>query len=132
MKIVSEHTDQFYLTTQFQKFYEKSANSLIIKANPPNFTVLAVSNQFLELTKLKRAEVLGQDLFKVFPGSQQDSSKMQASIKTFKKAIETKKGISGPDFSCEVTNEMTGKMELQYWSNYHEPILNEVVKLFIY
>jgi two-component system sensor histidine kinase VicK len=125
MKVLSEYTDQFYLSEPFQRFFEKSANSLIIKANPPEFTVLAVSNHFLEITGCTRNQVLGHNLFSVFPGREQDDSEMNASIEKFMKAIETKERIDWPNFTYEIRNEQTGEMELQYWNNYHEPILNE-------
>jgi hypothetical protein len=125
MKVLSEYTDQFYLSEQFQSFFAKSANSLIIKANPPQFTVLAVSNHFLEITNCTRNQVLGHDLFSVFPGREQDDSEMNASIEKFMTAIDTKQRIDWPNFTYEIRNEQTGKMEIQYWSNYHEPILNK-------
>ena len=125
MKVISEDTDQFYLTEHFQKFFEKSANSMVIKANPPHFSILAVSNQFLEMTNRKRAELLGQDLFEVFPKTKQNDLARQASIGTLIKVIQTKARVEWPNFSYEVSNDITGEMETQYWSNYHEPILND-------
>lgn len=125
MKVLSEDTDQFYLTAEFQKFFEKSANSMVIKANAPHFTILAVSNQFLEITLRKRCEFLGQNLFEVFPGMLQNFSGPRAGIEMLKKAIESKERMDWPGFPYEIINKQTGKTELQYWSNYHEPILND-------
>lgn len=98
---------------------------MIIKADPPHFTILAVSDQFLNITHRKRSELLGQELFKMFPGSEEDDSEMQSSIETFEKAIKNKKRIDWPNFRYEIFNEHSGKMEVQYWSNYHEPILDD-------
>lgn len=121
---MSEHTDELYLSPQFQKFFEKSANSMMIKANSPHFTILAVSDQFLKITGKQRGELLGKDLFTVFPGRLDDDSERKKSFATFEQAILTKQRIDLPNFSYEIYNEQTGKNEVQHWSNYHEPLVN--------
>ncbi len=123
---MNDHTDEFYQNAQFQQFFEKSANSLLIKANPPYFTILAVSNQFLTTTRLLGSDLLGKDLFSVFPGDVLDSSKRHISIQMLEKAIATKQRVECPNFSYEVADEQTGHVEHQYWSSYHEPLLDNV------
>lgn len=122
---MTDHTDEFYQNVQFQKFFQKSANSLIIKANPPHFTILAVSDQFLKISKRQRADLLGRDLFSVFPVSLLEERNKEISVATFEKAIATKERVEWPNFGYEVLNEQTGQMELQYWSSLQEPLLDE-------
>jgi two-component system sensor histidine kinase VicK len=122
--VLSEHTDEIYLSPQFQKFFEKSANSMIIKANPPHFTILAVSDQFLKITGKQRCDLLNQDLFSVFPGRSDNDAEAKGSFASFEQAILTKQRIDLPNFSYEIFNEQTGRLEVQHWSNYHEPIVD--------
>lgn len=97
---------------------------MLIKANPPHFTILATSNQFLKITHLQRKDLLGKSLFDIFPGKRNDSSEMLSSYETFVKVIETKSRVELPTFKYKVLNPETGRTEEQYWSNYHEPILD--------
>jgi two-component system sensor histidine kinase VicK len=122
---LTDHTDEFYQKAQFQEFFKKSANSFIVKANPPHFTILAVSDQFLRIAKCNRAELLEKDLFSVFPGSLLDSHQKELSIATFEKAIAARQRVEWANFSYEMLNEETGQKELAYWSTFHEPLLDE-------
>jgi two-component system sensor histidine kinase VicK len=122
---VNDFADEFYINEQFQTFFAGSANSMVIKANAPHFTILAVSDSFLASTHRKREELIGNSLFEVYPGSNQDAAEMMSSYEMFEKAISTKKRVDYPTFRYEILNPASGQMEVQYWSNYNEPILDE-------
>lgn len=119
---MTDQTDDIYQSAAFQKFFERSANSLIIRANSPHFTILAVSDHFLKMTGRLRADLLGQDLFSIFPGSQLDGTRRQMLMATFEKAVATKARVEWPNFSNEMLNSQTGETELRYWSTCHEPL----------
>jgi len=97
---------------------------MIIKANSPHFTILAVSDQFLKITGKQRCDLLGNNLSSVFPVSLHNESEFKTSLELFEQAISTKQRTDAPNFSYVVFNEQTGQNELQHWSNYHEPLLN--------
>lgn len=45
---------------------------LILKADAPHFTIVAVSNAYAKATMTKREEILGRGLFEVFPDNPDD------------------------------------------------------------
>jgi signal transduction histidine kinase len=122
---LTDQTDEFYQNAQFQRFFQKSANSLLLKANPPHFTIIAVSDQFLRISDQQRADLLGKGLFSTFPASLLEGRDKEMFIATFDKAIATKARVECPNISYEVLNAQTGQMELQYLSSLHEPLLDE-------
>lgn len=116
--------DEFYTSEAFQLFFEKSLNSLIIKADSPYFTILAVSNQYLALVHRQRSALLGKSLFEIFPGSAGSAKKFSV-VNSFKRVIELKAADELPVFEYEIFMPGTGRMETQYWSNLNEPILDK-------
>ncbi|MGI4020525.1 MAG: ATP-binding protein [Janthinobacterium lividum] len=119
-----ENNDWFYSKEQFRAFFEKSDQSLLMKADLPNFNVLAVSNKYLALTHKQRNEVLGKNLFEVFPGSAADPNEKFSVFSSFQKVIDTKMPHELPTFKYEIFVPDKGRMETQYWSNLNEPILD--------
>jgi two-component system sensor histidine kinase VicK len=122
---VGNVTDDFYTGEHFQRFFEKSANSLVLKTNAPHFTILAVSNQFLQTTGLRRDNLLGKNVSAVFPGKQDGPPEMLSSFESLDKAIATKARVTSPVFKNEISDPQSGDMEVQYWSAYNEPVLDE-------
>ncbi len=51
----------------FQLLFEKSPGSVLLKADPPCFTILAASDDFLKINSVTRDEVLGKGFFEAFP-----------------------------------------------------------------
>ena len=46
---------------------------LVLKPNPPEFTILAVSDAYLHATMTKRDAIVGRGLFDVFPDNPEDA-----------------------------------------------------------
>ncbi len=121
INVLTEHSDELYLNPQFQKFFEQSANSLVIKADAPHFTVLAVSDQFLRLTGLKRGEVLGKDLFTILTLGINDPEICVAARAAAAQSMLKRTRVEWPDFSY-IQVDYTEAGKLQYCRNYFEPI----------
>jgi two-component system sensor histidine kinase VicK len=119
-----EHNDEFYLSPQFQKFFEQSANSMIIKANPPRFTILAVSNQFLKITGMQREDLLQEELLTVFPNSFEDDTDRIKLVAALEQVVATRQRVDLPNVSYEIFNEHSCEAEVQHWSNYYEPLVD--------
>lgn len=49
--------DCFYTGTDFQNFFKVSSQSVVFKANAPDFTILAVSDQFVDLVLDRKSVV---------------------------------------------------------------------------
>ncbi|EOR96148.1 hypothetical protein ADIARSV_0661 [Arcticibacter svalbardensis MN12-7] len=117
--------DWFYTSVQFQDFFKKSNQSLILKVELPHFKVLAVSDHYLDLLHISRSKILNLDIFNVFPGSQVDPSEKEKVISSFMRVIKNKVMDEMPVFKYEIVVDETGLPETFYWSNVNEPILDE-------
>ena len=109
--------DLFYSSEHFQAFFERSSQSLILKANSPKFTILAVSDKYLELTHKDRKELLNKNLFEVFPDINPSSNEQQIALNCLRSVIDTKQRVELPIFKYEIFLKDLGKHESFYWSN---------------
>jgi PAS domain S-box-containing protein len=117
--------DFFYNSKQFQSFFKHSSRSLVLKADAPKFTILAVSDAYLVLTHKQRDELLGRGLFEVYPGSQSDLSEQNSVHSSFMRAISTKVTDELPVFRYEIYVADTDSYTTEYWTNVNEPLLDE-------
>lgn len=124
MPVQNTETDSFYASSHFQAFFKTCAQSLILKADSPVFTILAVSDHYLELTHKERGEVLNKGLFEVYPGNQADPSEQFSVFSSFTRAISSRLPDVLPTFKYEIYLAELGRMSTQYWSNLNEPLLD--------
>lgn len=114
--------DGFYTGELFQAFFKTSTQSLILKANPPHFTILAVSDSFLTLSHTKREDILGKPLFEVFPDNPVDPEGRYSALKSIEKVLATHKPDALPVYKYDVFNPELGRLESNYYSNLTEPL----------
>ena len=72
----------------FKPCLRKSPGSLLLKANAPHFTILAVSDSYLQVTSTTREAILGKGFSEVFP----EDEKMEDTVKAqnvFTRVVET-------------------------------------------
>jgi two-component system, OmpR family, sensor histidine kinase VicK len=106
----------------FQLLFEKSPGSLLVKANPPYFTILAVSDSYLSVTSSTREGIIGKGFFEAFPD---DKVYIEENIKArhiFNKVIVTHQKIDVPNYRFDVWNEKTKEKEIHFWSCGNTPI----------
>jgi two-component system sensor histidine kinase VicK len=117
--------DSFYTSASFQSFFRLSPQSLVMKADAPRYTILAVSDLYLSLVHKQRHELLGNGLFEVFPGSEGDPTEQYSVAASFQRAMQTGKPDELPVFKYEIFVPESGQLETYYWSNVNEPIAAE-------
>lgn len=117
--------DSLYTGAMFQSFFKDAPQSVVIKANAPYFTILAVSDRFVDISLKSRGELLGQNLFDVFPDNTKDPSGKERALSAITEVMKTKKKVDLPIYKYEIYSSETGKMEPFYWSNSNQPIFNE-------
>ncbi|RYY23474.1 MAG: PAS domain S-box protein [Sphingobacteriaceae bacterium] len=122
--MLNSKNDSFYTSSSFQDFFKTSCQSLILKADLPFFTILAVSDNYLKLTHKTRDEVLNRGLFEVYPGNRADLSEQFSVFSSFKKVLELRQADVLPTFKYEIYLPELGEMSTQYWSNLNEPLLD--------
>ncbi|MGZ3872306.1 MAG: PAS domain-containing sensor histidine kinase [Mucilaginibacter sp.] len=112
----------------FQTIFEKSPGSLLVRANAPHFTIVAVNGSYPDVSPGKKAAVVGKNYCDVFPEDPALDATTSAHT-VFTKVVETRKKIDVPNYRFDVYNPDTHAYEIRYWSCSNTPIFgaeNEV------
>ncbi len=107
----------------FQIIFEKSPGSLLVKADIPHFTVVAVSDSYLCITSSTREGLVGKGFFEAFPddtGFDEDTNARNV----FAKVVHTGQTIDVPTYRFDVLNAATQTREVRYWSCCNTPIFD--------
>lgn len=109
--------------SDFKTLFESTPGLyLILKTD---LTIDAASNEYLAATLTKREEILGRNLFDVFPDNPTDPhadgvSNLSASLQ---KVLRTKKADAMPEQKYDVRRE-DGTFEERFWNPLNKPVLN--------
>ncbi len=120
-KVRVEYNDGFFSNHYFQAFFKNSTRSVIIKANPPHFTIVAVSDNYIALSHRKREEMLQKDFFEIFPGNAITAAQQDVLLQSFLKVIADKEIDEIPIYEYQIFLPEKGDYITQYWSNRNEP-----------
>ena len=104
----------------FQIVFEKSPGSLLLKADSPIFTIAAASDAYLDVTSVKRNDVIGKSFFEVFPDDAGDQSDPNIARNVFNKVAVTGQKIEIPIYRYDV--KKGDECETRYWSCSNTPI----------
>lgn len=126
---MDDPNDALYKGEAFQAFFKEAPQSVVIKANAPHFTILAVSDDFTRLSLKNRADLLGQDFFDFFPDHSQDPSGRQNAIQALNEVVNSGKKVDLPIYKYDVYSSKSGKMESLYWSNSNQPVFDQSGKV---
>ena len=113
-------------STDFKVFFESVPGLYLILK--PDFTIVAVSDAYLKATLTKRDQILGRNLFQVFPDNPDDptssGSNCRASLQVvLEKRVTDAMAIQKHDVLRPASQG--GGFEEKYWSPINFPILNE-------
>jgi len=108
----------------FRIVFEKSPGSLLVKADPPRFTIAAASDSYLKITRTSRGDITGRGFFEVFPDDDGFDEHTNARH-IFKKVAETGKAIEVPTYRYDIFNSVLNRNEVKYWSCCNTPIVAE-------
>jgi two-component system sensor histidine kinase VicK len=114
----------------FQLLFEKSPGSVLLKADPPYFTILAVSDDFLKINSVSRDEVVGKGFFEAFPENKKGLHGKATAYDGFMNVVTTCERIYIPFLRYDVLNHETNAFTPHYWRCTNNPILgadNKVV-----
>ncbi|WP_316800163.1 PAS domain-containing protein [Pedobacter frigidisoli] len=121
--------DNLYTSPAFQDFFKSSPRSLVLSADAPRFTILAVSDQFINLVGKTRSELLGKGLFEVFPGNKAESPGQNIIEASFERVIQTGKPDKLEAFSSEILVPGTYQRKSNYFSSLNEPVADDEGKV---
>lgn len=97
---------------------------MLLKANPPHFTILAASDAFLALVQKQRSELLSQDMLRMFPGNANDPSEKDNIFQSLQDVIRSKQTSKRPPFKYDIFKAETGKWVTEYWTHINEPVFD--------
>ena len=111
-----------------QLFESLPERYVVFDADSPNFTMLAASSGYLEVTGKKLSQIIGQRLFDVFPdvsdlAAKNGKGELQISLE---KVIRTKQPDSTGVIRYDLADE-TGELQLRYWQATHYPLIKDGV-----
>ncbi|MFI5161274.1 MAG: ATP-binding protein [Sphingobacteriales bacterium] len=113
----------------FKILFEKSPGSLLVKADAPHFTIVAASDAYLQVTSVKREDILGKGFFEVFPDDHNDPLDETTARRVFTKVIETCEKIDVPVYRFDTVNPVSRQREEHYWSCSNIPIPGPAYKI---
>lgn len=109
--------------TNFQSLFETVPGLYLVLL--PDFTISAVSDEYLQATMLKREAILGKHLFDVFPDNPDDPNADGVSNlrKSLEIVLKTKQAHEMPLQKYDI-RKPDGTFEERYWSPLNKPVLN--------
>jgi len=123
--MVDELKDSFYTGREFQLFFKSSKQSLVLKADAPHFTILAVSDDFENNSFRKREELLGKGLFEIFPDNLESPDGRESARLALMDVIASKNSVALPVYKYEIYSPEADGLVAHYWSNTNQPVLDE-------
>lgn len=98
-------------------------NHLVVQPNPPRYTILAASDDFLNSTGRSRNEVLGKPLFEVYPENSAASSVTGLShvAAALQQVIDTKEPNQLPGVRLQVRTARDGQ-EVRQFTVLNKPV----------
>jgi len=105
----------------FQTIFEKSPGSLLVKADSPVFTIVAVSDSYLEITSSVRESIIGKGFFESFPDDANPSDET-AARNIFNRVIATREKIVVPTYRYDTFDCKNNLFKVCYWSCVNTPI----------
>ncbi len=99
---------------------------LVLAPNPPDFTIIAVTDAYLAATMTRREEILGRSLFEVFPDNPEDPQadgvrNLRASLT---RVLATRKADSMPIQKYDIPRRGGEGFEERFWMPVNTPVLN--------
>lgn len=113
-------------TPDFRFLFETAPSLCIVLA--PDFRIVAVSDAYLQATKTKRSEVLGRNVFDVFPDNPDDptATGVQNLNYSLQSVLKNKvpHTMAIQQYDIRRPESEGGGFEVRYWSPINSPVLN--------
>jgi len=114
-------------TVDFQLLFESVPTPILVLApNPPYFSILAVNNCYMQATGKQRQELVGHNLFDVFPDNPADPtatgvSELRLSLnRALQDKVPDRMGVQ--KYDIPVSNQSSSGFEVKYWSPINTPV----------
>jgi PAS domain S-box-containing protein len=111
----------------FQELFEALPGLYVVLDR--DFRIVAVSDAYLAATMTRREEILGRELFEVFPDNPDDPT--ASGVGNVRASLERVRQTRQPDtmaiqqYDIRRPNDEGGEFEVRYWSPVNSPVLDE-------
>ncbi|MEX1058125.1 MAG: hypothetical protein WED11_10355, partial [Natronospirillum sp.] len=111
--------------TQRLRLFEMAAGKILI-LNPDNFDIVSVSSAYLQATKTVEQDIIGKNLFDVFPDAPEDP--IADGTHNLSASLNRVKSLKIPDvmgvqrYPIPLPN---GRFEERFWSSVNSPVLDD-------
>lgn len=107
----------------FQPLFEATPGLYLVLS--PDFTIVAVNDAYLNATMTKRDEILGRNLFEVFPDNPDDPTADGVSNLRFSLCyVLNNKSIHNMSVQKYDIRKPDGTFEVRYWNPVNKPVFN--------
>jgi signal transduction histidine kinase len=110
----------------FRALFEAAPGSfLVVAPDPPKFTIVAVSDAYLNATMTRREDILGRGVFEVFPDNPRDPE--ATGSRNLRSSLENVLRTGAPDAMAVQKYDIrrpTGEFEERHWSPVNSPVRN--------
>lgn len=101
-------------------------NYIFFAPDPPRFTMVEISDCFLEALKMTRDYIIGKSLFDVFPDNPNSSVKNEAALMaSLMKVVNHKIYDAMPIVRYDIPGQDANKFNVRYWSPENYPMLDK-------
>ncbi len=99
--------------------------SSLLKPDSPDYTIVAVTDEVVEVTGMPREKLYGNKLFDLFPPSGMDGGSDQSIVRgSLQHVIEQKETHYLEQYRYDVPNE-SGGFRCKYWEEENKPVLSQ-------
>ncbi len=122
------------MSIDFEALFECSPGAYLIVLPDENYTIVAVTNAYLEATMTHRKDIIGKGIFEVFPDNPEDNeSKGVFRLRSsFERVIKNLKSDSFGVQKYDI-RKPNNEFEIRYWSPINSPvIINGELKYIIH
>src|SRR5687768_9129827 len=112
----------------FRALFESAPGLYLVLAPDSNFTIVAVSNNYLKATMTAREDILGRGIFDVFPGNPNDADatgvhNLRASLERVRKT-RISDTMAVQKYDIRRPEAEGGQFEERFWSPVNSPVIS--------
>lgn len=111
----------------FDAFYKAGPPILVLKPDPPYFTIVEANDAYLKVTSSKIKDLVGRPLLTAFPQNPNDSSTRNAELfyNSLLSVMETKEQQVLSILKYDIPIRGTDQFEVKYWMVTNFPVLDD-------
>lgn len=120
----------------FRLLFESSPTPhMVVRADPPRFTIIAASDSYLSTMNKTRSALIGLGVFDAFPENPVDTTTSTTGMNDLRTSFERTIQTGKPDvlgvqrYDIPKSEQDVTEFEVKYWSPFHIPIMDKQGKV---